>query len=86
MNIELIVKIANEFVNLEKPTVRKLEEKINYSKTTIHNCVTSHKLKEADKDLFDRCKKILETNKAERHLRGGKATAEKYKKLKELKK
>lgn len=78
MDIETTLKIAKEFVNLEKPTVRHLEEKINFSKTSIHNCITSDELRKSNKDLYERCRKILDKNKAERHLRGGRATAQKY--------
>ena len=82
MTIETTLNIAKEFINLEKPTVRHLAEKINFSKTSIHNCITSDELRKTNKDLYEGCRKILDKNKAERHLRGGKATAQKYLKLK----
>lgn len=38
----------------------------------------TERLPEIDREAFDQVKRILENNKAERHLRGGEATRQKY--------
>ena len=43
----------------------------------MHKDITE-RLPELNKELYEEVKKILETNKAERHLRGGEATKQKY--------
>ncbi|MBR6697206.1 MAG: sporulation transcriptional regulator SpoIIID [Lachnospiraceae bacterium] len=45
--------------------------------TTIHKDV-SERLNEIDGTLAAKVRKVLDTNKAERHIRGGMATKEKY--------
>ena len=40
------------------------------------------RLRNIDKILYDEVKKVLEENKAQRHIRGGLATREKYSKMK----
>lgn len=47
------------------------------SKSTVHKDVTE-RLPKINRDLADRVKLVLDTNKAERHLRGGEATRRKY--------
>ena len=47
------------------------------SKSTVHKDVTE-RLPKINRDLADRVKRVLDTNKAERHLRGGEATRRKY--------
>ena len=44
---------------------------------TVHKDMTE-RLPEIDREAFDQVKRILENNKAERHLRGGEATRQKY--------
>lgn len=48
--------------------------------TTIHKDVTT-RLKRQNPELYRQVKQVLSQNKAERHLRGGAATKEKYSKL-----
>ncbi len=50
---------------------------LGISKSTVHKDVTE-KLFHYDSELFEEVKSILEKNKAERHLRGGMATRDKY--------
>ena len=61
-------------------TVRTAAARFGVSKSTVHKDVTE-RLEEADRELWLRAKAVLERNKAERHLRGGAATREKYKSL-----
>ena len=58
-------------------TVRKTAAVFLYSKSTVHKDVTE-RLYYIDKDLFERVRKVLDKNLSERHIRGGKATKEKY--------
>lgn len=59
-------------------TVRQTARLFNVSKSTVHKDVTE-RLPSIDKQLAKKVKKILDQNKAERHLRGGEATRRKYK-------
>lgn len=58
-------------------TVRMCAGKYGVSKSTVHKDLTS-RLKTADPELYSQVKVILEKNKAERHIRGGMATKQKY--------
>lgn len=58
-------------------TVRETAHFYGTSKSTVHKLVTG-RLKQADPALYARVRQVLDTNKAERHIRGGLATREKY--------
>ena len=58
-------------------TVRAVAQKFGISKSTVHKDL-SQKLKQINKNLYASVKEILDTNKSERHLRGGEATRKKY--------
>ena len=60
-----------------KRTVRGVAKMIGYSKSTVHNDVTS-RLQQVDYGLYLEIKELLEYNKKIRHIRGGEATKEKY--------
>lgn len=79
MNV-LLEKRARElgFYILEtKATVRAAAKRFGISKSTVHTDV-SRRLKDIDFELYERVRDVLEENKAERHIRGGVATKEKY--------
>ncbi len=59
-------------------TVRQTASFFGISKSTVHKDLIS-KLKYINPALYIRVKKILDINKAERHIRGGEATKRKYK-------
>lgn len=63
-------------------TVRTAAKHFGCSKSTVHKdlCI---RLPHYDKALFQQVRAILENNKAQRHIRGGLATKEKYRALKE---
>ncbi|MCI8596294.1 MAG: stage III sporulation protein D [Clostridia bacterium] len=63
-------------------TVRGAGEKFGVSKSTVHKDVTE-RLRDIDAQLYMRVKEILELNLNERHLRGGNATKEKYRRERE---
>ena len=58
-------------------TVRKAAKKFGISKSTVQTYVTK-RLKYIDFDLYENVRIILDKNKAQRHIRGGIATKEKY--------
>ncbi len=61
-----------------KSTVRAAAKVFGISKSTVHTDVTQ-KLEEIDPVLSKEVREILDINKAQRHIRGGIATREKYK-------
>ena len=60
------------------PTVRGAAKKFGVSKSTVHSDVTK-RLRKINPELFNEVRKVLDVNKEERHIRGGIATREKYK-------
>ena len=62
-------------------TVRNCAKRFGISKSTVHKDL-SQRLKQCNKSLYIQVRRVLEQNKAERHLRGGQATREKYLKSK----
>jgi putative DeoR family transcriptional regulator (stage III sporulation protein D) len=57
--------------------VRHAAKKFGVSKSTVHKDV-SERLVGLNPELAREVRKVLEVNKAERHIRGGLATREKY--------
>src|SRR5690606_20220736 len=80
---ERTIKIGKYIVETRK-TVRMIAKEFGVSKSTVHKDLTE-RLPKINQDLATEVKKILEYNKAIRHLRGGEATKQKYirKELKE---
>ena len=66
-----------EYIIESKATVRKAAKKFGVSKSTVHKDVTE-RLPAIDHTLADEVRTVLNVNKAERHIRGGLATKEKY--------
>ena len=60
-------------------TIRAAANVFGISKSTVHKDLTE-RLKRCNHGLYLQVKQILEVNKAERHIRGGNATRNKYKK------
>ena len=58
-------------------TVRCAAKKFGVSKSTVHKDITS-RLKEIDLLLYKKVSVVMQTNKDERHIRGGEATRLKY--------
>lgn len=77
---ERVLEVAQYIID-NTATVRGAARVFNVSKSTIHKDV-HERLKYLNRDLYKRCRQILDTNKAERHIRGGMATREKYRKYK----
>ena len=70
-----------EYICEKRATVRQTATVFGMRKSTVHKDV-SYRLKQISPQLWSDTKKILDDNKAERHIRGGLATKEKYKKIK----
>ena len=67
-----------EYIIETGSTVRATAEHFDISKSTVHKDVTE-RLKVIDKQLYKEVRKVLNINLAERHIRGGEATKNKYK-------
>ncbi|NMB12658.1 MAG: sporulation transcriptional regulator SpoIIID [Firmicutes bacterium] len=64
-------------------TVRQAARVFGVSKSTVHKDMTE-RLPRISEDLAAQVKKVLEQNKAERHIRGGEATKKKYRKQRQV--
>ena len=60
-------------------TVRGAAQCFGISKSTVHKDL-SQRLPHINKVLYQQVRKVLDVNKSQRHIRGGIATREKYKK------
>lgn len=76
-DIEERAKILATYIIETKSTVRQTAKKFNISKSTVHKDI-SERLEKVNPSLASEAKKVLEINKAERHIRGGMATKLKY--------
>ena len=70
------MNIANYIIE-NNATVRQTAKAFGISKSTVHKDITD-RVEKIDPDLASSVRKVLEINKAERHLRGGMATKKKY--------
>lgn len=59
-------------------TVRSAAKHFGISKSTVHKDI-SQRLYEYNRTLYEQVRQVLETNKQQRHIRGGMATRRKYK-------
>lgn len=82
-NVEKRCIEIGEYIRDTGATVRQAGAVFGISKSTVHIDVTK-RLYEIDKTLFDEVAKVLQENKAERHIRGGNATKKKYRDLAEV--
>lgn len=67
----------SQYILESSATVRQTATVFGVSKSTVHKDVTE-RLPLINEMIASRVRQILETNKAERHLRGGEATKKKY--------
>lgn len=72
-----VLEISN-YILESSATVRQTASVFGVSKSTVHKDVTE-RLPLINEMIAKRVRQILDTNKAERHLRGGEATRRKYK-------
>ena len=73
---ERAIEIANYIIQ-ETATIRQTAKKFGVSKSTVHKDVTE-RLFQINPSLAHEARKVLDTNKSERHIRGGLATRENY--------
>jgi putative DeoR family transcriptional regulator (stage III sporulation protein D) len=64
-------------------TVRAAAKRFGISKSTVHKDL-SQRLHQYNKGLYAQVRCVLDNNKAQRHIRGGNATREKYRQKKAL--
>ncbi|NLP27774.1 MAG: sporulation transcriptional regulator SpoIIID [Clostridia bacterium] len=74
---ERVLEVANYIID-SKATIRKTAKIFGVSKSTIHKDMTE-RLPKINPAIAKEAKLILDLNKSERHIRGGKATKMKYK-------
>lgn len=78
---ERAITLAQYIID-SKDTVRGAAKKFGVSKSTVHKDIASRLLK-INYSLAMEVRKVLDENKAERHIRGGMATKLKYSHLHE---
>jgi putative DeoR family transcriptional regulator (stage III sporulation protein D) len=74
---ERVLEVAKYIID-SRSTIRKTAKLFGVSKSTIHKDITE-RLPKINPQIASEAKEILEFNKAERHIRGGRATKMKYK-------
>ena len=74
---ERVLEVA-QYIIYSRATIRKTAKVFGVSKSTIHKDMTE-RLPKINPDIAEEAKSILDLNKAERHIRGRKATKLKYK-------
>lgn len=67
-----------EYIIENQSTVRAAAKQFSISKSTVHKDLTE-RLPRLNPALYRQVRRLLDLNKAERHIRGGMATREKYK-------
>lgn len=73
---ERTIRLAQYMIQ-EGATVRQTAAQFGVSKSTVHKDITT-RLKKLNAVLYEQVQAVLQTNKEERHIRGGMATREKY--------
>lgn len=74
---ERVLEVAKYIID-SKATIRKTAKLFGVSKSTVHKDITE-RLPKINPAVAKEAREILELNKAERHIRGGRATKLKYK-------
>ncbi|MBR6788637.1 MAG: sporulation transcriptional regulator SpoIIID [Clostridia bacterium] len=69
--------MLGKYIALSGATVRGTAKKYGMAKSTVHKDVTD-RLRVYDLTLYNEVQAVLKRNLAERHLRGGEATRQKY--------
>jgi putative DeoR family transcriptional regulator, stage III sporulation protein D len=75
--IEQRVLAISEYIIETKKTVRSAAKEFNVSKSTVHKDM-AERLPQLCRDSANKVREIMDINKAERHIRGGNATKNKY--------
>ena len=82
MKKEIVKRVLDEanYILETKKTIREIAFENKISKSTVHKDITQI-LKKVNYPLYLEVQGVLEKNKKERHIRGGEATKNKYKKV-----
>lgn len=78
------IDLAN-YIIAHNATVRQAAKEFGVSKSTVHKDI-AERLEYINSSLARKARKVLDQNKAERHIRGGLATKAKYEKQHQTKK
>jgi putative DeoR family transcriptional regulator, stage III sporulation protein D len=73
---ERVLEVAKYIID-SRATIRKAARMFGVSKSTVHKDITE-RLPKINPQIAKEAKDILDLNKSERHIRGGKATKMKY--------
>lgn len=73
---ERVVELG-EYILQNNATVRAAAKRFHISKSTVHKDV-AERLQAVNPQLYGQVRRVLEINKAQRHIRGGQATRRKY--------
>lgn len=76
--------LEGRYILENNSTIRKTAKAFDVSKSCVHKDI-HQKLKIIDEALYLQVKKVLNNNFKEKHLRGGIATKNKFKRIKECK-
>ena len=76
-NIEQRAVTLAQYIIEQRTTVRCAAKRFGISKSTVHKDL-AQRLPAIHRGLYLQVKEVLEENKAQRHIRGGMATREKY--------
>ena len=79
-SVEKRAVMLAEYIIETNATVRTAAKRFDVSKSTVHTDV-SKRLFRINPSLAAKVRLVLDENKAQRHIRGGKATKEKYARL-----
>lgn len=81
------IRIINsaKYILRHNSTIRATANVFGISKSTLHYDL-SYRLKKIDLRLYEKVKKLLDYNFSQKHIRGGQATRELYKKCNKRKK
>jgi putative DeoR family transcriptional regulator (stage III sporulation protein D) len=74
---------AAEYLLKTGATVRSCAKKFSVSKTTVHKDMRE-RLPQLQPEMARRVDEVLRVNLRERHIRGGMATRQKYRRIKEI--
>ena len=76
-NMEQRARELAVYIIEHQTTIRATARHFGISKSTVHKDLTE-RLEKVNHGLYVQVKQVLDVNKAERHIRGGMATREKY--------
>jgi len=74
-----VLEVAQYILDTQA-TVRDAAQRFDVSKSTVHKDVTE-RLRSINPSLAQAVERVLQKNKAERHIRGGQATRQRYRSM-----